>query len=211
MHSSVVSLLVHKFIYKHYLPIISLFIISLILSGSPGILWLEIWDFICPVLPLISFECDHVGSQTVESQRDIKAVNILPTSWLHGSIYQREYLSFPIVLSLHESSWAWARDNSEKKEKAIQFSLWALWGRFPNPPTWLDVFSSIASCVCWCPLTDLRFGWNQIRKDSCSQIAALLCLGFIDAFSKRDKMKDTCWNKKIISLFFILFLKMFCG
>ena len=85
MHSSVVSLLVHKFIYKHYLPILSLFIISLILSGSPGILWLEIWDFICPVLPLISFKCDHVGSQTVESQRDIKAVNILPTSWLHGS------------------------------------------------------------------------------------------------------------------------------
>ena len=92
MHSSVVSSVVHKLIYKNYFPILSLFIISLILSDFPGILWLAIWDFICPVLQLISFECDHVWSQTVESQRH-KSSRYTPHilgSWFHffrGNIY----------------------------------------------------------------------------------------------------------------------------
>lgn len=67
MHSSVVSSVVHKLIYKDYFPIFSLFVIVLVLSDSLGILWLEVWDFIYPVLPFISLpECNHVWSQTVE-------------------------------------------------------------------------------------------------------------------------------------------------
>lgn len=170
MHSSVVSSVVHKLIYKNYFPILSLFIISLILSDSPGILWLAIWDFICPILPLISFECDHVWGQTVESQWH-KSSRCQHLAFM-VPFFQREYLSSPMVLSPHESSWAGARDNSENKERAIHFSFWVLRSRFPNPPTWLDVFSSIASGVCWCPPTDLKFCWNQRRKYWYSQIAA---------------------------------------
>ena len=63
MHSSVVSSVVHKLIYKDYFPIFSLFVILLVLSDSLGTLWLEVWDFIYPVLPLIPLNVIMSGAK----------------------------------------------------------------------------------------------------------------------------------------------------